>query len=40
MEPGRSCPLHYRYAPQSLRRPPEIAADTLYVIGGLYGNNR
>lgn len=38
MKPGRSCPLHYRYAPASLDRPPEIAADTLYIIGGLYGN--
>lgn len=38
MQPGRSCPLHYRYAPASLNRPPEIVADTLYVIGGLYGN--
>lgn len=38
MQPGRSCPLHYRYAPASLNRPPEITADTLYVIGGLYGN--
>jgi len=38
MQPGRSCPLHYRYAPASLNRPPEISADTLYVIGGLYGN--
>lgn len=38
MQPGRSCPLHYRYAPASLNRPPEVAADTLYVIGGLYGN--
>jgi hypothetical protein len=38
MQPGRSCPLHYRYAPASLNRPPEIATDTLYVIGGLYGN--
>ena len=37
-QPGRSCPLHYRYAPASLNRPPEIVADTLYVIGGLYGN--
>ncbi len=36
--PGRSCPLHYRYAPDVLRRPPEILADTVYVIGGLYGN--
>lgn len=38
MQPGRSCPLHYRYAPGALKRPPEIVADTLYVIGGLYGN--
>lgn len=37
-QPGRSCPLHYRYPPASLNRPPEIIADTLYVIGGLYGN--
>lgn len=37
-QPGRSCPLHYRYPPASLNRPPEIAADTLYVVGGLYGN--
>jgi len=37
-QPGRSCPLHYRYAPDSLNRPPEISADTLYVVGGLYGN--
>lgn len=36
--PGRSCPLHYRYAPQSLAREADFAADTLYVIGGLYGN--
>lgn len=35
---GRSCPLHYRYTPDSLNRKPEITADTLYVIGGLYGN--
>ena len=38
MPPGRSCPLHYRYAPASLNRPPEIVVDTLYVVGGLYGN--
>jgi len=37
-QPGRSCPLHYRYPPTTLNRPPEIGADTLYVIGGLYGN--
>lgn len=38
LQPGRSCPLHYRYAPDSLNCKPEITADTLYVIGGLYGN--
>lgn len=38
MQPGRSCPLHYRYSPQVFVRAPEIRADTLYVIGGLYGN--
>lgn len=38
MQPGRTCPLHYRYAPEDLARMPAIAADTLYVVGGLYGN--
>jgi hypothetical protein len=37
-QPGRSCPLHYRYAPQVFNRPAEIHAETIYVIGGLYGN--
>ena len=36
--PGRTCPLSYRYAPESLRRAPELAADTLWIAGGLYGN--
>jgi hypothetical protein len=36
--PGRFCPPSYRYSPASLARPPEIYADTLYVVGGLYGN--
>lgn len=38
LAPGRNCPLHYRYAPSSLCRAPELGAETLYVIGGLYGN--
>ena len=38
MQPGRSCALHYRYSPQDLARPPDFHAETLYVIGGLYGN--
>jgi hypothetical protein len=37
-DPGRNCPLAYRYSPEVFRRQPEIEAETLYVIGGLYGN--
>lgn len=36
--PGRTCPLHYRYAPDALARAPDVHAETLYVVGGLYGN--
>ena len=37
--PGRSCPLHYRYAPETFARTADVAAvDVLYVVGGLYGN--
>jgi hypothetical protein len=39
MEPrGRSCPLAYRYRPEALAEPAGLSADTLYVVGGLYGN--
>ena len=38
VEPGRYCPTHYRYAPSVLAREPDLHADTLFVIGGLYGN--
>ncbi|MFL6936766.1 MAG: hypothetical protein ACJ8EJ_19170, partial [Xanthobacteraceae bacterium] len=37
-KPGRVCPVGYRYDPSELDREPEIAADVLYVVGGLYGN--
>jgi hypothetical protein len=40
MQPGRGCPLSYRYAPGALARAPELAAQTLYVAGGLYGNRQ
>jgi hypothetical protein len=40
MNPGRSCPIGYRYAPGSLNRPADFSADTLYVVGGLYGNQQ
>jgi hypothetical protein len=35
---GRVCPADYRYSPTVFDRTPEIAADVLYVVGGLYGN--
>lgn len=38
MVPGRSCPAHYGYSPRVFARAPEIVADALYVVGGLYGN--
>ena len=44
MDPrGRSCPLAYRYQPEALAQPAQLEADTLYadtlyIVGGLYGN--
>ena len=36
--PGRVCPVRYHYGPLAIARAPERAAETLYLIGGLYGN--
>jgi hypothetical protein len=36
--PGRSCPLAYQYQPEALTQQAQLEADTLYVVGGLYGN--
>ncbi|MBE0619526.1 MAG: hypothetical protein IH605_02930 [Burkholderiales bacterium] len=36
--PGRVCPLRYRYGPLAIAAAPERSAETLYLIGGLYGN--
>lgn len=36
--PGRTCPLSYRYNAQVFNRPEDLQAETLYVVGGLYGN--
>ncbi|QJC55588.1 hypothetical protein HC248_00869 [Polaromonas vacuolata] len=36
--PGRSCPLAYRYGAAALATAPIVSAQTLYVVGGLYGN--
>ena len=35
---GRMCPRDYRYQPTVFDRPPDLDADVLYVVGGLYGN--
>jgi hypothetical protein len=35
---GRMCPADYRYAPSTFDRAPDVDADPLYVVGGLYGN--
>ena len=35
---GRSCPAGYGYGVAVFRRAPDFACDSLYVIGGLYGN--
>jgi hypothetical protein len=36
--PGRFCPADYRYDAASLARDADFRAETLYVLGGLYGN--
>ncbi len=36
--PASACPPDYGYPPEVLNRPPELEAETLYVVGGLYGN--
>lgn len=36
--PGRLCPLRYRYGAGAIAAAPTRHAQTLYVIGGLYGN--
>ena len=35
---GRVCPYDYRYSPRVFARAPDFTAETLYVVGGLYGN--
>src|SRR5215470_12018957 len=37
-QPGRSCPVHYRYAPTVFATPAAVACEVLYVVGGVYGN--
>lgn len=35
---GRMCPIDYAYSPRVFARQPDLAAETIYVVGGLYGN--
>ena len=38
MLPGRSCPPSYRTRAEDLAEPASRSAETLYVVGGLYGS--
>jgi hypothetical protein len=38
--PGRACPPSYRYADGELKRAPDLYVETMYVVGGLYGNEQ
>jgi hypothetical protein len=38
MVPGRSCPTNYRYSPRVFAGQAKLSAETLYIVGGLYGN--
>lgn len=40
MRAGRDCPLDYRLAPDAFGGAPLFECETLYVIGGLYGNRQ
>src|SRR2546429_7767151 len=36
--PGRSCPRHSRYSPAVFARAADLKAQSLFIVGGLYGN--
>ncbi|MEH6565473.1 MAG: hypothetical protein V7756_09145 [Halopseudomonas sp.] len=40
MKPGRSCPLDYQIPATAFSGEPAFECDTLYVVGGLYGNEQ
>ncbi|UAW99422.1 hypothetical protein KEM63_05500 [Halopseudomonas nanhaiensis] len=40
MRAGRECPLDYRLPADSFTGSPLFGCDTLYVVGGLYGNRQ
>lgn len=40
MRAGRDCPLDYRLAPDCFSVQADLHCETLYVVGGLYGNRQ
>jgi len=40
MTPGRSCPLDYQLPTDTFAGAADATCDTLYVVGGLYGNTQ
>jgi len=40
LAPGRTCPFSYRTQPEHLSGPADLCAETVYIIGGLYGNRQ
>lgn len=38
MSAGRTCPLSYRYGSHVFHSSTSVDTDTLYIVGGLYGN--
>ncbi|KFX70751.1 hypothetical protein TMS3_0102065 [Pseudomonas taeanensis MS-3] len=40
LRPGRDCPLDYRLAADAFAGPALFDCDSLYVVGGLYGNRQ
>ena len=40
LRPGRDCPLDYRLPANAFQGEPLFACDSLYVVGGLYGNRQ
>jgi len=38
LKSATACPVDYRYSASVFRRAPSLVADTVYVVGGLYGN--
>ena len=37
--PGRMCPADYRYTSSVFARAADFSCDTLYLVGGMYGNH-